>query len=83
MPSGVYPRQLPETYRGFPRIRQVPTYNGEGSNAVCSVQCQVCGKPIERSARAIRLAAQEGRGFTCRRCNIQRTLRVRGKKGDA
>jgi len=73
MTSGVYERKLPETYRGFKRLRQVP--NGAfSSQALCEVPCAICGTPMERTAKAIRNYTEH----RCKLCNVEVTLRKRG-----
>jgi len=67
MPSGVYERKLPSTYKGFPRLRQEK--RGEGSVPIVAGVCSVCGASVERSAKALKLAVSEGRGFCCAVCH--------------
>jgi hypothetical protein len=85
MPSGVYERKLPPTFLGFERVGQVSNGSG-GSEAVVIAHCAVCMCPVERTAKAVKLAKRDGRWFTCRTCVGKRLGaankgRTRAKKG--
>jgi hypothetical protein len=75
--SGVYPRDtMLRPYHGLPRVRMVP--QGDGTVAIVAVACSDCGCSLERSAKAVKLAEREDRGFTCKLCNALRTNTKRG-----
>lgn len=78
MPSGVYERNtMARDFRGFQRVRQVRRAGGEGSEAIVAVSCRECSCPLERTAKAVKIAAREERGFICHTCHARRMVAVR------